>query len=45
MYPLCCIDIQNLLDQFYDFSDDHFQHPSVIDETLRKVGSSVTLLP
>ncbi|KAI9796806.1 MAG: hypothetical protein M1833_005949 [Piccolia ochrophora] len=39
MYPLCCIDIRNFLNQFYFFSDDHFQHPSVIDETLRKVFS------
>lgn len=37
MYPLCCIDIRNFLNQFYFFSDDHFQHPNVIDETLRKV--------
>lgn len=37
MYPLCCIDIRNFLNQFYFFSDDHFQHPSVIDETLKKV--------
>ncbi|KAI9677581.1 MAG: hypothetical protein M1817_006535 [Caeruleum heppii] len=36
MYPLCCIDIRNFLNQFYFFSDDHFQHPGVIDETLRK---------
>ena len=36
MYPLCCIDIRNFLNQFYFFSDDHFQHPDVIDETLRK---------
>lgn len=36
MYPLCCIDIRNFLNQFYFFSDDHFQHPSVIDETLKK---------
>ncbi|KEZ44890.1 hypothetical protein SAPIO_CDS3025 [Scedosporium apiospermum] len=36
MYPLCCIDIRNFLNQFYFFSDDHFQHPNVIDETLRK---------
>jgi hypothetical protein len=36
MYPLCCIDIRNFLNQFYFFSDDHFQHPTVIDETLRK---------
>lgn len=35
MYPLCCIDIRNFLNQFYFFSDDHFQHPKVIDETLK----------
>ncbi|KAA6408872.1 MAG: exocyst complex component Sec15 [Lasallia pustulata] len=35
MYPLCCIDIRNFLNQFYFFSDDHFQHPSVIDQTLK----------
>ena len=36
MYPLCCIDIRNFLNQFYFFSDDHFQHPKIIDETLQK---------
>ncbi|KAL1873980.1 hypothetical protein VTK73DRAFT_681 [Phialemonium thermophilum] len=36
MYPLCCIDIRNFLNQFYFFSNDHFQHPNIIDETLRK---------
>ncbi|KAI0127894.1 exocyst complex subunit Sec15-like-domain-containing protein [Xylariales sp. AK1849] len=36
MYPLCCIDIRNFLNQFYFFADDHFQHPTKIDETLRK---------
>ncbi|CAL3965658.1 unnamed protein product [Diplocarpon coronariae] len=35
MYPLCCIDIRNFLNQFYFFSDDHFQNPNVIDETLK----------
>ncbi|MCJ1299357.1 hypothetical protein MMC08_002149 [Hypocenomyce scalaris] len=35
MYPLCCIDIRNFLNQFYFFSDDHFQHPNVIDQTLK----------
>ena len=38
MYPLCCIDIRNFLNQFYFFSDDHFQQPKIIDETLRLVG-------
>jgi hypothetical protein len=37
MYPLCCIDIRNFLNQFYFFSDDNFEHPNIIDETLRKV--------
>jgi exocyst complex component 6 len=37
MYPLCCIDIRNFLNQFYFFSDEYFQHPGVIDETLKKV--------
>ncbi|PHH81993.1 hypothetical protein CDD83_3395 [Cordyceps sp. RAO-2017] len=36
MYPLCCIDIRNFLNQFYFFSDDHFQHSDVIDDTLKK---------
>lgn len=43
MYPLCCIDIRNFLNQFYFFSDDHFQHPTKIDETLRKVSSALTI--
>ncbi|KAK7747103.1 Rab GTPase-binding exocyst subunit S15 [Diatrype stigma] len=29
-------DLTNFLNQFYFFSDDHFQHPNKIDETLRK---------
>lgn len=37
MYPLCCIDIRNFLNQFYFFSDDHFEHSRVIDETLKTV--------
>ena len=35
MYPLCCIDIRNFLNQIYLFSDDYFQKSTVIDETLR----------
>ncbi|CAK42169.1 uncharacterized protein An15g00010, partial [Aspergillus niger] len=35
MYPLCCIDIRNFLNQFYFFANDDFSHPSLIDETLR----------
>ena len=40
MYPLCCIDIRNFLNQFYFFSDDHFQQPKVIDDALRAVSLS-----
>ncbi|PYH98927.1 exocyst complex component Sec15 [Aspergillus ellipticus CBS 707.79] len=36
MYPLCCIDIRNFLNQFYFFANDDFSHPTVIDETLRE---------
>ncbi|KAF2272768.1 exocyst complex subunit Sec15-like protein [Westerdykella ornata] len=35
MYPLCCIDIRNFLNQIYLFSDDYFQRTAIIDETLR----------
>ncbi|KAK7190171.1 hypothetical protein DPSP01_008007 [Paraphaeosphaeria sporulosa] len=35
MYPLCCIDVRNFLNQIYLFSDDYFQKSSIIDETLR----------
>lgn len=37
MYPLCCIDIRNFLNQIYLFSDDFFHRSTVIDETLKKV--------
>ena len=40
MYPICCVDIRNFLNQFYFFSDDHFQHPGMIDDTLKKVRST-----
>ncbi|KAK3997266.1 putative exocyst complex component sec15 [Cladorrhinum sp. PSN332] len=36
MYPLCCIDIRNFLNRFYYFTSEHFHHPHVVDETLRK---------
>ncbi|KAF4629909.1 hypothetical protein G7Y89_g8228 [Cudoniella acicularis] len=29
-------ELRNFLNQFYFFSDDHFQQPNVIDETLKK---------
>ncbi|EON65887.1 hypothetical protein W97_05129 [Coniosporium apollinis CBS 100218] len=35
MYPLCCIDIRNFLNQVYLFSDDYFERSAVIDETLK----------
>ena len=35
MYPLCCIDIRNFLNQFYFFSGEDFRHSEVVDETLR----------
>lgn len=38
MYPLCCIDIRNFLNQFYFFATDDFPYPSVIDETLKDVS-------
>lgn len=39
MYPLCCIDIRNFLNQFYFFASDDFAHPSVIDKAVKQVGS------
>ncbi|KAL8651393.1 MAG: hypothetical protein Q9210_003280 [Variospora velana] len=41
MYPLCCIDIRNFLNQFYFFSDDHFRHPKVIDDALKSSSQSL----
>ncbi|KAJ5570354.1 uncharacterized protein N7459_009784 [Penicillium hispanicum] len=35
MYPLCCIDIRNFLNQFYFFANDDFSHPDLIDDTLK----------
>lgn len=40
MYPLCCINIRNFLNQIYLFSDDYFQNSSIIDETLKNVSRS-----
>jgi hypothetical protein len=40
MYPLCCIDIRNFLNQIYLFSDDYFQKSTIIDETLRTVRTT-----
>lgn len=41
MYPLCCIDIRNFLNQFYFFANDDFSHPNVIDETLKDVSGNM----
>ncbi|KAL4989064.1 exocyst complex subunit Sec15-like-domain-containing protein [Aspergillus falconensis] len=35
MYPLCCIDIRNFLNQFYFFANDDSSNPGIIDETLK----------
>ncbi|KAF4162005.1 hypothetical protein CNMCM6936_002692 [Aspergillus lentulus] len=35
MYPLCCIDIRNFLNQFYFFANEDFSHPHMIDDTLK----------
>ncbi|KAF7505788.1 hypothetical protein GJ744_000459 [Endocarpon pusillum] len=35
MYPLCCIDIRNFLNQFYFYANDDFPHREVVDEALR----------
>ncbi|KAL2862969.1 Rab GTPase-binding exocyst subunit SEC15 [Aspergillus lucknowensis] len=35
MYPLCCIDIRNFLNQFYFFANGDFLNPDIVDETLK----------
>ncbi|KAL7421699.1 Rab GTPase-binding exocyst subunit S15 [Cryptotrichosporon argae] len=35
-YPMCCINIRNFVDQFYQFTDGVTQHHLDIDEVLRK---------
>jgi ABC-type transporter Mla subunit MlaD len=37
-YPMCCINIRNFVDQFYQFTDGVAQHHVDIDEVLRKVS-------
>lgn len=44
MYPLCCIDIRNFLNQFYFFANDDFSHPNVIDDTLKEVSALASQL-
>ncbi|KAB8349653.1 hypothetical protein FH972_023672 [Carpinus fangiana] len=35
MYPMCCIDIRNFLNQVYSAPDDTINRSSLIDETIR----------
>lgn len=42
MYPLCCIDIRNFMNQFLFFTRENFYHPNIVDETLRKVCARCT---
>ena len=42
MYPLCCIDIRNFLNQIYLFSDDHLKNSGVIDYTLKSVSKQAS---
>jgi hypothetical protein len=36
VYPMCCINIRNFVDQFYQFADGVSQQLVDIDEVLRK---------
>ncbi|KAA8643175.1 Rab GTPase-binding exocyst subunit SEC15 [Aspergillus tanneri] len=36
MYPLCCIDIRNFLNQFYFFASDDFSRSDIVDKTLEE---------
>lgn len=36
-YPMCCINVRNFVDQFYQFADGVSQPHLDIDEVLRKV--------
>ncbi|KAL2270449.1 hypothetical protein VTJ83DRAFT_2633 [Remersonia thermophila] len=35
MYPMCCINIRNFASQILEFTRENFDHPNVVDETLR----------
>lgn len=35
-YPMCCINIRNFVEQFYQFTDGVTQHHVDLDEVLRK---------
>ncbi|KAK4238587.1 exocyst complex subunit Sec15-like-domain-containing protein [Achaetomium macrosporum] len=36
MYYLCCINIRKFADKFLVFTQENFDHPNVVDETLRR---------
>jgi hypothetical protein len=40
-YPMCCINIRNFVDQFYQFTDGVAQQHLDIDEVLRNVSLTV----
>ncbi len=42
---MCCINIRNLVDQFYQFVEGVDQHHADIDELLRKVSTGLLLRP
>lgn len=33
MYPLCCVDIRNFVNEIFNFQDDHLSRIGVIDQT------------
>lgn len=37
-YPMCCINIRNFVDQFYQFTDGVAQQHLDVDEVLRRVS-------
>lgn len=40
-YPMCCINIRNFVDQFYQFTDGVSQRQLDLDEVLRRVSLSI----
>src|SRR5579871_6330490 len=38
LYPLCCNNIQNFVNEYYMFSDEYIHSQHDVDEILRKVG-------
>jgi hypothetical protein len=37
MYPLCCVEIRKFVEEFLFFTRENFDHPNIVDETLRTV--------